>query len=233
MHCRSLTRPPNRTTGNRQKSAMKATIICVTTICGRIAPCTMGSAVDRTHLENMRMDTGASLLGAQSLREGDPEFRGPGGILPEKRIRAVITGSGDIPVQNRRLFRKGPPPVIFTCRAAASSLQKAIGARGHVVAVPETRHGLSVLSALHRLSEMGAENILIEGGSTLNYSALAQKAANEICLTLAPKISGHRSAPSLADGLSPLGSPFLDLELSRCKQAPTGELFLWYRIRYR
>jgi len=60
------------------------------------------------------MKTDASLLGAGTLRAGNVEMRGIGGIIPEKRIRALITMSGNIPVKDRSLFHTGPPPVVFT-----------------------------------------------------------------------------------------------------------------------
>ncbi|MEA1991363.1 MAG: hypothetical protein U9N58_04090, partial [Thermodesulfobacteriota bacterium] len=82
---------------------MKAFLICITTACGRITPGTIGSPRDRRHLEDMRMMTDASLLGAGTLREGDPEMRGTGGIIPKNRIRAIIPMSGKIPIKGQRL----------------------------------------------------------------------------------------------------------------------------------
>ena len=92
--------------------------------------------------------TDASLLGAGTLREGDPEMRGAGGIIPNNRIRAVITMSGKIPVKSRRLFRMGPPPVVFTSSDHVPSLGEALGHRARVVSLPEGTHGLSVDAAI-------------------------------------------------------------------------------------
>jgi riboflavin biosynthesis pyrimidine reductase len=153
---------------------VKVFLICITTACGRITPGNIGSPRDRRHLEDMRMTTDASLLGAGTLREGDPEMRGTGGIIPKNRIRAVITMSGRIPVEGRRLFQMSPPPVVFTSRDQAPSLGKALGHRARVVSLPKGTHGLSVGAAISDLGRMGARTVLIEGGAMLNYAALSE-----------------------------------------------------------
>ena len=209
---------------------MKVFLICITTACGRISPGNIGSPNDRRHLETIRMMTDASLLGAGTLREGDPEMRGTGGIIPNNRIRAVITMSGKIPVKGRKLFRMGPPPVIFTSRAQTLSLGKALGHKASVVSLPEGIHGLSVGAAISDLGRMGARTVLIEGGAMLNYAAISEGVVDEIYLTIAPKLSGEKGAASLADGPGQLGKPFLPLKLLECHTAETGEIFLRYKV---
>jgi riboflavin biosynthesis pyrimidine reductase len=178
----------------------------------------------------MRMMTDASILGAGTLREGDPEMRGVGGIIPNNRIRAVITMSGKIPIENRKLFQVGPPPIVFTSENQVNSLIKSIGDKAQVLSLPRGPYGLSIGAAISNIDHMGAKNILIEGGSRLNYSALSEGVVDEINLTIAPKLSGKEGAASLADGPSHLGDPFLPLELMECHTAPTGEIFLKYKV---
>jgi 2,5-diamino-6-(ribosylamino)-4(3H)-pyrimidinone 5'-phosphate reductase len=212
--------------------SMKVFLICITTACGRIGPGNVGSLKDRRHLERMRMTTDASLLGAGTLREGDPEMRGVGGIIPENRIRAIITMSGEIPIEGQRLFQLGPPPVVFTSKGQAWSLGQALCHKARVVSLPEGTHGLSISAAISEMGRMGARTVLIEGGAMLNYSALSEGVVDEIYLTIAPKLSGEEGVASLADGPGRLGEPFLPLELLECRPASTGEIFLRYRVKY-
>jgi riboflavin biosynthesis pyrimidine reductase len=210
---------------------LKVILICITTACGRITPGNIGSPKDRRYLEDMRMTTDASLLGAGTLRKGDPEMRGVGGVIPENRIRAIITMSGEIPIEGQRLFQLGPPPVVFTSKGQARSLGQALGQKARVVSLPEGTHGLSISAAISDLGRMGAKNVLIEGGAKLNYSALSEGVVDEIHLTIAPKLSGEEGAASLADGPGHLGEPFLSLELLECRPASTGEIFLRYKVK--
>ena len=210
---------------------MLATIIVASTICGRIGPGLTGSPVDRRLLENMRETTDASLLGAETLRLGDPEMLGLEGRFLPNRIRALITESGDIPVVGRKIFAQGVPPLVFTGEAAAAGLRQKLGDLAEIVILPAAPSGgLSLVAAFAYLAELGAATVLIEGGGRLNYACLRQGVVDEILLTLTPKISGDRGAASLCGGPGPLGEPFLPLTLVSCEAAPTGEVFLRYRV---
>jgi len=209
---------------------VKVLIVAIMTVCGRITPGGLGSVMDRGHLENLRLKTEASLIGVETLRAGDPEMRGPGGRLSEKRLRAVITGSGRLPVAGKKIFRFGPPPLVFTSRSQAPFLEENLAGKGRVIALPEGPSGLSIKAAVSELGRLGAETVLIEGGGRLNYAALAEDAVDELFLTLAPKLSGKKGSAALADGPDFLGRPFRPLELLECTRAETGEIFLRYRV---
>ena len=179
----------------------------------------------------MRDRTAASLIGAGTLRDGDPELRGSGGVLAGDRIRAVISASGTLPIHNKKLFQDGPPPLLFTGAKQAAILRDQIGTRAQVVVLPAGPGGLSLIAAIDTLRKMGADSVLIEGGAKLNYAFLKERIVDEILLTIAPKLSGDLQAASVADGPDPLGDPFLELEMVDCQCMDNGELFLTYRLR--
>ena len=77
---------------------------------------------------------------------------------------------------------------------------------------------------------MGAEKILVEGGGGFNYSCLKEGLIDEVILTIAPFISGDRSAPTLADSKDKILS-MIKLELTECSHSSeTGEIYARYRI---
>ncbi len=205
-------------------------MIAASTICGRIGPVSPGSATDRRHLERMRAETGAGLMGAATLRKADPEMRGPDGILNDRRLRAIITSSGRIPLEGKKLFLFGPAPVIFCPTDVLPGLADRIGDRAKIIGLPKGPEGTKVADAVGRLAEMGADSVLLEGGGILNYAALREGIVDEISLTLTPSLSGDSRASSLVEGPAPLGDPFLPLELLDLHQASSGELFLRYRV---
>ena len=179
----------------------------------------------------MRDRTAASLIGAGTLRAGNPELRGSGGVLAGGRIRAVISGSGTIPIDDKKLFQDGPPPILFTGARQADILRHQVGSRAHVVGLPAGPGGLSLIAALNTFRKMGADSVLIEGGAKLNYVSLKERIVDEILLTITPKLSGDCQAASVADGPAPLGDPFLDLNMEDCQCLDSGELFVTYRLR--
>ncbi len=181
----------------------------------------------------MRMNSDASIIGAGTLRSDGPEMRGTDGCIPKGRIRSVITESGNISIEGKRLFCCGPPPVIFTGMGREFSLCSRLGDKARVIGLPTGPCGLSVRAAVSELAGMGARTILVEGGARLNYAALKEGVVDEIMLTLSPRILGQSSMPAMAEGPVPLGSPFIDLKLLGFKEASTGELFLRYAVERR
>lgn len=210
---------------------MKVILIGATTICGRISPAGYGSLLDRRRLEETRDKTGASIMGANTLRTENPEMRSTNGILAPDRFRAVISRSGLIPVTGKKLFTHGPKPVVFTGADNVSALQEKLKGTAHVVSLPEGPHGLSLGAALDFFADRGVASVLIEGGAQLNYAALAQGVVDEILLTIMPFVSGQHGAAAFADGPKHLGNPFLELELLSSEPVSTGEMFLHYRIK--
>lgn len=209
---------------------MKVFIIAASTACGRIGPNHVGSPIDRIHLENMRARTDASLMGAETLRQGDPEMRGPDGVLSNTRLRAIISASGNIPCSDRKIFSQGPAPVVYTSLAAKDRLARELGDRAIVVGLPPSDNGLSLTAGLADLAARGAGSLLIEGGGRLNYACLAQGLVDEIFLTITPHLSGDTAGPLFVRGGGPLGDPMLSLALLACRPEATGEIFLHYKV---
>lgn len=170
-------------------------------------------------------------MGANTLRLENPEMRGTNGTLSPDRIRAIISRSGQIPVTKKKLFNHGPQPVVFTGEENFSILQGKLKGKAEVVLLPEGVHGLSLQAVLSFFAGRGVGSVLIEGGSQLNYAALAEGLVDEILLTIMPVVSGEHGGTALADGPKRLGDPFLELELLSSEQVSTGELFLHYRVK--
>jgi riboflavin biosynthesis pyrimidine reductase len=208
---------------------VKVILIAAVTICGRIGPAVTGSRLDRRRLEDARGETQASLLGANTLRIGDPEMRETEGRLRPDRIRAVISGSGKVPLEGKKLFRHGPKPIVFTGADKQTTLQETLKEAAEVVAIPQGVGGLSLPAVLDFFEKREVRSLLVEGGGRLNYSALAQGVVDEILLTVMPVISGDRNAPAFVDGPESLGDPLFEFDLLSCEPVSTGEVFLHYR----
>jgi len=211
-------------------------MIAASTICGRISPVGFASIKDRRLLESLRDHTDASIMGAGTLRDADPEMRCSGGRLPENRIRAFVSASGNIPHDNKKIFMNGPKPVIFVPVDLSAELEKVFEGKAVIKGVSrpgpdsDSDAGISITEVFRKLSEMGAEKILVEGGGGFNYSCLKEGLINEILLTIAPFISGDRSASTVADSKEKISS-FVRLELIECSHSnETGEIFTRYRV---
>jgi len=210
---------------------VKVVIIGAVTICGRISPAGQGSPLDRSRLEGIRDETGASIMGANTLRTENPEMRGSGSIIQSKRIRAIITRSGNIPTEGKNLFSHGPPPVILSSEKNIRVIQKKLRDKAEVVALPTGPNGLSMTAVRDYFAGRGVDSLLIEGGAGLNYAALAENIVDEIFLTILPSVSGDMNETTFARGSVQLGDPFMKLELLSSQTVATGEVFLHYSVK--
>ncbi|SCZ76754.1 bifunctional diaminohydroxyphosphoribosylaminopyrimidine deaminase/5-amino-6-(5-phosphoribosylamino)uracil reductase RibD [Pseudobutyrivibrio xylanivorans] len=62
-----------------------------------------------------------------------------------------------------------------------------------VINIPQADNGIDLNVLMARLGEMGIDSVLLEGGGTLNYSALESRIVDEIHIHIAPKIFGGNS----------------------------------------
>ncbi len=62
-----------------------------------------------------------------------------------------------------------------------------------VLRLPKTKQGIDLKVLMESLGNMGVDSVLIEGGGTLNYSALESKIVDEVHIHIAPKIFGGDS----------------------------------------
>ena len=62
-----------------------------------------------------------------------------------------------------------------------------------VINIPQSEKGIDLNVLMAKLGEMGIDSVLLEGGGTLNYSALESRIVDEIHIHMAPKIFGGSS----------------------------------------
>ncbi len=70
-----------------------------------------------------------------------------------------------------------------------------------IISVGKDKNGLDLKELMIKLGEKGIDGILLEGGGTLNYSALASGIVNELDVYIAPKIFGGATALSPVEGM--------------------------------
>lgn len=146
------------------------------------------------------------------------------------RVSAIMVGIGTVLIDNPRLTTRlenkevmNPIKVIVdsTCRISVES--NVIRGEGHtIVATTEDapsdkveqliKHGVTVIKVakknsrvdlrelVNKLGKMGIDSILLEGGSSLNYSALESDIVDEVITFIAPKIIGGKEAKTPIGG---------------------------------
>jgi riboflavin biosynthesis pyrimidine reductase len=124
--------------------------------------------------------------------------------------------------------------VVFVSRSAPPEhIERLRGTRRPVHTVADGNTG--VAEALGILQERyGVRRALCEGGATLNAALIKLGAADELFVTIAPKLVGGRDNPTVVAGEPYHRETMPRLELlSWYHHQPTGEVFTRWRIRDR
>lgn len=81
------------------------------------------------------------------------------------------------------------------------------------------------------LEKMGYKRILVEGGGELNWSVLKLGIADELIVTIAPRIVGGRSSITLVEGEGcDQISEGISLKLKDVRKHANGEIILFYEL---
>jgi 2,5-diamino-6-(ribosylamino)-4(3H)-pyrimidinone 5'-phosphate reductase len=204
----------------------------------------IGSPIDRVLMRALRARADAVMIGAGTLRaekltlavpEDLARARASRGLKPQP-LAVIATGSGDVPLRENLLDSSPDDLIVLASSEAPRSRLTDLSSRAAVEIVPgETAAAprLDLTGALETLKKRYAVGVLLaEGGPTLNHALVAAGLADELFLTLAPKLHGGErpgaltilEGPALSPRRSPKPEP-ISVHLSE------GELFLRYALR--
>ena len=209
---------------------------------GRAGP--IGSGTDREIMRNLRCAADAVLVGAGTLRAEELNLGVPQALAdkrrgdgrPEQPFGIVLAGSRTLPL-HRKLFSSESlttnPNLVVLAGASTphATLEHAseLGVRVLKSDVPGRLQPREILALL--TEHLGVRSLLVEGGPTLNASFLSAGAADELFLTLSPKIlatAGETSEPSIVAPFSHEAQT-LGLNLTSVYCSPEeSELYLRY-----
>ncbi len=199
------------------------------------------SEADKRLFHELRAHAGAVLGGANTARVSgasprvrDPdlrEWRSARGMTPHP-LGALITASGDLPLDSAFFTSKDFKAAVFVAETAPPERLARLRATGRPVhLIPDGAGGVrEAVRVLH--AEYGVTRLLCEGGATLNAQLIQLGLADELFLTIAPKIVGGRDnltavagEPWGRDDMPPVGL------VSWHHHLPTGEVFTRWRFR--
>lgn len=203
----------------------------------------IGSKIDQRLMRELRVNADMVLNGASTLRASGTSSRlGDDPALEQIRldagkprfpVAAVISHSGDLPLEKIFFTARDFPAVIYLSASAPEERREAIAATGRPLhLVPD---GIDAIPAMlrHMRHELGAQVLLLEGGPTLNAEFWAKDFIDEFFLTLGPVIVGGHDTLTAVEGSRAFSRdelPHLDL-VSVYPNEETSELYLRYRRR--
>lgn len=213
---------------------MKVTINAAMTLDGKIATAAGDSAIsskqDLKRVHRLRAACDSVMVGISTVLADDPMLtarlvkgRNPARIIVDSRAR--------IPPDSRLLRTASRTKTIVAVTAQAT--EDAVGRirQSGAEVIVAGRETVDLKKLFSTLARMGFRRLLVEGGGELNWSVLRLGLADELIVTVAPRIAGGRLAPTLVEGDGfDLISRGVKLKLARVERKVTGELVLHYRL---
>ena len=182
----------------------------------------LGSQTDRQAMRTLRSKADAVMIGAGTLR-AEKLSLGLDDDAGRQPLAVIATNSGDVPLESNLIVGERQEllviaPESITVRSGARRVLRVSADRSGSI---DLREALKVLKAEHAV-----DLLLVEGGPRLNHSLISQNLADELFLTLAPKLLGG----SAEEVLTVLEGPALEAEDINLLSAHLAgdELFLRY-----
>lgn len=156
----------------------------------------------RKYVHELRHRVTGIMVGIGTVLKDDPELttrrEGKININP---IRIIIDSTARIPLEAKVLkCDEKTKTIVVTTKSADEGKVEAIRQKGaQVIVTPSKNNRVDLGYLMKSLGDMGIDSILLEGGSTLNYSALEEGIVDKVITFISPKIFGGTS------GKTPIG----------------------------
>lgn len=159
--------------------------------------------LSRQYVHKIRNKVSAIMVGIGTVLADDPmlttRLEDKEGADP---IRVIVDSSGRIPLEAKVLNIDSEAKTIIAVTEKASKEKiKMIEDKGaEVLIIPEKNNKVDLKYLMKKLGERDIDSILLEGGSTLNYSALNEGIVDKVISFIAPKIIGGEKAKTPVGG---------------------------------
>ncbi|NLD11105.1 bifunctional diaminohydroxyphosphoribosylaminopyrimidine deaminase/5-amino-6-(5-phosphoribosylamino)uracil reductase RibD [Aminicella lysinilytica] len=156
----------------------------------------------RIHTHEARARNMAIMVGLGTVVNDDPSLTARAGIGPDP-LRIVCDSNLYTPLSAKIV---GPGTIIATCESDVDKCRKFTEKGAEVLTLGRNKNGqVDLCELIAALGERKIDSLIIEGGSTLNWSALEAGIVDKLQVYVATKVFGG------AEAKSPVGGPGVEL----------------------
>lgn len=143
-------------------------------------------------------------------------------------VRIIIDSTARIPLNSNVLIDDNKTIVIVSKKASQNKI-KELEAKCDVIVSGDEQVDLA--NAMNLLYKLGIKNILLEGGSTLNYSMFKEHLIDEVSICIGSKILGGKKSKTLVDGDGFPKDDCINLKLKKVEKIDE-DILLKYSVIY-
>lgn len=144
-------------------------------------------------------------------------------------VRIVIDSTARTPLDSLVLNNDAETIIIVSNKASKDNIEK-LKEKCEIIVCGEKRVNLK--EALLKLYDLGIESILLEGGSTLNFSMLKEQLIDEISICIGSKILGGTDSKTFVDGEGFSIDDCVNLKLEKVEKIDDNDVVLTYTTVY-
>ena len=177
------------------------------TLDGKIATITNASRwisgeQSRKYVHELRQKVSGLLIGVDAVIYDDPLLNVRRGKKKSKDpLKIVADTRCRIPLESKALTQNPQLTILATTELAEKSKLQEIRRLGaQTMICPVKNNKVDLVFLVHSLGVMGIDSILIEGGSTLAFSALTDGIVDKVVSFISPKILGGKMSPTPVGG---------------------------------
>lgn len=153
--------------------------------------------ISREYVHQLRHRVSGIMVGIGTVLKDNPQLTTR---LKEKKgtnpVRIIIDTNAKIPLNSNVMnINDSAKTIIATTKKANKNKLEQIKEKGAKIIITPLKDGqIDLKYLIIELGKMNIDSILIEGGSTLNYSALKEGIIDKVLTFIAPKIIGGQQA---------------------------------------
>lgn len=157
----------------------------------------------RSYVHEIRHRVSSIMIGVNTVLADNPKLttrlNNVKGIDP---IRIIVDTTAKIPLDSNVLNpdSKSKTIIATTEKANKEKLKALKEKNAEIIITPLKNSKVDLNYLIKKLGEQGIDSILLEGGSTLNYSALKEGIVDKVISFIAPKIIGGTNAKTSVGG---------------------------------
>ena len=179
----------------------------------------------RKHVHQQRHRYSGIMVGINTVLADDPllNCRIEGGKNP---VRIICDTNLRTPLSSQVVTTAEKiPTIIATCSRDDEKYTAYLNMGCRIMPVTEQEGHINLKVLMEQLGQIGVDSILLEGGGTLNWSALQSGIVQKVLTYIAPKLLGGSGAKTPIEGIGFL-APSQAISLVKSKIIPLGEDFL-------
>lgn len=162
----------------------------------------ISSEKSRKYVHDIRQRVSAIMVGIGTVLADDPSLTTRRGVENDMdAVRIIVDSKCRIPLDARVLNLDSNVRTIIATGSAFDEKLDALREKGaEIIKTPFKNNKVDIDWLFEELGRKGIDSVLLEGGSTLNYSALEAGVVDKVMAFVAPKIIGGQYAKTPVEG---------------------------------